>query len=231
MLLLLREFICQVLLEQQISDKDAEAPLGAELGRIAFAPKRPYKPFEANTDIEEQLFDSINDFISRNIPITTEQCQLIQKFLANGWYTPIFEAPKVKTIWRIMTVNEDWLRTTLNLQEDEDIPEIGIKRASFTFKSLRTVSSWTQDWDAMFSLMIPKKDYQVLITAKIADNPPNAFIACTKKLYGILGTWARAQHLQQEVIALIPTVNASKIQWRISSTHKWFIDDEIKDDY
>lgn len=204
-------------LTEQISDEDAEAPVGSELGRIAFPQERGGKPFEENTKIEDKLHASIENFLADNIAIPANHCRLIQKFLANGWYTNVFAPPKVDIVYRVMSVNKKWLTTILNVREDEDLPEEGHIEVPYTYKSRRTCSSWTDNYDTATWIAYEfheatkpefQKDYEITMFAKISDNPQNTFITCLGGLYDVVGNLGMA-----EVISLIPLIKVFKIEW------------------
>lgn len=199
------------LLAEQISDEDAEAPEGAELGRIAFAPKRPHKPFEKNTKIEKMLATSLFNYIHKNRPLSAEQVQLIRKFLANGWYSEVFAKPEVDIIYRVMAVNKTWLKTALNLRKNEDIPDKGIIEIPFTFISRKPVSSWSQVENILSHVSITSKAYGIKLFAKLADNPSDGFITCVNNIYDLVNTDYYKK--QAEVISLVPMVKVFKIQW------------------
>lgn len=219
MLLLLREFICQVLLEQQISDKDAEAPKGAELGRIAFALERPWKPREKNTKIENELYKAIKRFFSDSEFLSSKQCQLLQKILSQGWYTDIIKTPEVDIVYRGMIVREQWLKTVIELNDNAEISDEGIKEFSFTFTPQNNSSSWTQDEEvadgfaqhgsAMWVGLNTDFRYQVKLFANVQDNL-NMLAAGVNGLYTI--DEFSPFEMEQEVIGL-GSIKVFKIEW------------------
>lgn len=222
-----KKLIGQFIFEQlQISDEDAEAPKGAELGRIAFAPVRKTKPYEKNTDIEEQLFNALKNHYDSNWKLSSEQCQLLQKILANGWYSDIIKEPKDDIVYRGMNVDEKWLRTVLDLNDAEETPGEGIEEIFFTFvpdtRRRQAASSWTQDkntaeyFSTYQSAMQPDTHYKIVLYAKVVDNP-NMFVVGENGLYDV--EYLGDNSDEHEVIGL-GSIKVFKIEW------EWFANDD-----
>jgi hypothetical protein len=109
------------------------------LGSWAFPQnrKKDLLPFEKNTVIEDVLYVELEKHFNDSISISDEASLEMQKILSKKEYPDIFREPKVKTIYRGMSVGEEWLNTLLKSNQiDKSADYSGSLNLRFVFNPL-----------------------------------------------------------------------------------------------
>lgn len=215
------EFIAKIdsviaLAQEERTFASQESEGDGELGNIAFAQYRTDSMFiEPDTSIESELASSLADYLEGRGQMSGEEAELIKTFLKNGQYSKVFHAPNSDKIYRGIAVSEDWLRTALNLKEDEQIPKSGSHKGDFTYKSKTAVSSWSTSIDVALRFAATnawrEMPWKVLLIANVSDN--KGILVGPKGLYKL--TFALQNDDEEETIAL-DNVSVAEIQWRSS---------------
>ena len=168
----------------------AKAPEGAPLGRIAFSPERMKRekiPYEANTELEDELKNDVWMYVHMNDDFEAENVSLIRNLVAQGYYddTIRFTDPSVGTLYRGMAIQTDYV--------DKLGPGLAMKLKDMRMGEIRTIdvntiykpvhksqlSSWTDDANIASTFAvdwsenkIDEKDaFIVVLHAQASDNP------------------------------------------------------------
>lgn len=198
--------------------RKAEAPEDAIFQKYAFGDARNDCPPELNTKDEDRLYKTLKAYFKHNTPIPVEAVDVIKQIIADGIYVPIFHAPKAKTIYRGMNVDENWLLSATNItkEELEQNPNNTLE-ASFTFTpSMKGgASSWTTSLKIAndFSSGRGKFDYNVILYAYVKDNP-DILICGQDGLYRVIGFDIYKD--EYEVLALAD-VKVRSIHWTLKT--------------
>ena len=186
-----------------------EAPEGALLDQYAFAQQRVGVAREKNNKFEDGMLRAIKLHFNMNTSFAAVYGDAIKEFLEKGQYTEVFHEPKANWIYRGMHVDLDYMMNALNVSE---IPDKGIKAASFTFTPLYGASSsWTESpqvaWN--FANNSNSKAVKLILCAR-RDKNHNAFIAGPGGLYTVKNA---SGYLDEEEIIGINAIKVSKIFW------------------
>jgi hypothetical protein len=132
----------------------------------------------------------------------------------------VIHGPTQEYIYRGMAVTTRWIKTALNLKKDDKLPDVGRKKATFTFKPFSgvTVTSWTTNEETamQFANDADEDDYQIVMIAKVADNE-GKLIACDDGLYKINGL-----NIKENETFAFENINVSMILWKRSDSDEDF---------
>ena len=190
-----------------------EAPKDAILGQYMFADQRTDVPKEKNTKIEQSLYAAIRDQLNRNNSMPVEDVKIIYRLLKSGQYKSMIKAPEQSYVYRGMSVDEEYLRSALKLNKEQEIESQGVIKSSFTFtpKNASTATtSWTKSLDIAKSYALSKKNkkYELIMIASVNENA-GQFIDCAP-FYAIKEI--SKYRFENEVIG-IGSIKVSKIIW------------------
>lgn len=198
-------------LKRLIRELAADLPLQ----KYAFADQRKDTPEEPNTEDEQELFYSLQDYFKNNSTIDNHMAKMIKDALTCGQYKDVFRAPDERTVYRGMGVDDAFLKRALKLTDDKEIPDIGDKSASFTFEPYHgtVVTSWTTDANIAINFAGDHADrrhpWQLIMIAAVSDNP-NQLVVGPDGLYKIAEF--SDYSLEDEVLAL-GAVKVSQVAW------------------
>jgi len=230
---LLRSLVRQIQLESNRPYKP-EAPADAPLGKYAFALNRVGRrkpPREKNTEIENQLFQSLRrHFDSGNTPLSKEEVDQVIGFINQGLYTDVFKVPKVKTLYRGITLSynkenakliEKFLPPGISFADifrQQSALKLTNNFLSFkaqidlTNKAGKHSASWTKSLSkAKEFASVDHKNLAIIFCATVADNP-GKWIDC-EGLYDLIEIADYAD--EREVIAT-GTIRVDKVMIRFS---------------
>lgn len=190
------------------------------LGSWAFPQSRrnDLLPLEKDTQIETQLYDELEQHFNDSISISDESSLEIQDILSKKMYPDIFKEPKVKTIYRGMTVAEIWFKTLLKSNQiNDNIDYFGVLNLKFTFNPLRNKegsTSWTTSKHIAkrFANDNYRQNYsgiKLILIASVSNNK-NKLLACTNGLYKLSSTMGFDD--EDEVIGLGP-IAVDAVEW------------------
>jgi hypothetical protein len=198
--------------------RGAEAPEEAPLGQIAFSPHRLEKGIfkgEPNTPAEKALYQAFMDHLHANVPLSGEAAAMVKSLLDSGNYSKLFKEPSVATVYRGMTVSEDWLRGVLDLPLDEEISPSGKAAVSYVLSPSRgDAMSWSRSkqTSSRFSMTKSgaksKPDFEVVLVASVAENP-GIFLDMT----GLYNVDEFNAFRKEREIASMGDVTISRIEW------------------
>lgn len=198
--------------------RGAEAPEEAPLGQIAFSPHRLEKGIfkgEPNTPAEKALYQAFMDHLHANVPLSGEAAAMVKSLLDSGNYSKLFKEPSVATVYRGMTVSEDWLRGVLDLPLDEEISPSGKAAVSYVLSPSRgDAMSWSRSkqTSSRFSMTKSgaksKPDFEVVLVASVAENP-GIFLDMT----GLYNVDEFNAFRKEREIASMGDVTVSRIEW------------------
>lgn len=197
----------------QATNKHAEAPESAPLGKIAFAPERlDIDALEKNTPKEDNLKRQLYRHFDGGAKINASAANLIKRLLKQGIYEPVFHKPDVTEVQRGMTVKAQWLATALG-KTTKTIPKKGSKNKSFVYKPKGgKSSSWTvskQVANRFAHDNTHKGDYTVIMYAKVSQNKDN--LLSPKGMYKL--DFAEEFKAEKEVVGL-GDIKVYKIEWK-----------------
>jgi hypothetical protein len=192
--------------EKEQVEKAAEAPPKAPLGRLAFPGHRKNKPFEADTEREEELYNDISAHFNENEPLNAADAKLLKTFLDKGWYEDVFHEPN-GSIYRGMSVNADWLKMALKVKK---LSNHGSVTKSFTFTPRGGSSSWsTSKSVAQGFKSSGDGNFNVILHAKTEQNPKR-FLTGPGGLYKVDGFNEFPD--EKEVVGIGP-IKVFKVEW------------------
>lgn len=131
--------------EENVAEEDDTDPLG----RIAFAPDRlDVDEDETNTPEENSLLTAIKKYMQQsNIKFPEKDADLMIDIFEKGLYRDMFKEPTEKYVFRAVQMSDDELKDVLNLNSNEELPEVGTKTGEFvTYNKSGKISSWTKDF-------------------------------------------------------------------------------------
>lgn len=159
-------------------DSTAEAPEGAELGRIAFAPLRKGRPFEPNTRIEEDLLNDLRNHVDGKMFLDSKSAKLIQSFMAKGWYPEVFRPSSSGTVYRGMSVDRKWVKANLGVEKLSEKSTIIDRHFVYKSSGGSYASSWSSSFKIAKEFAIEQQeatgevaDFIVVIQAEVDENP------------------------------------------------------------
>ena len=198
--------------------RGAEAPEEAPLGQIAFSPHRLEKSIfkgEPNTPAEKALYQAFMDHLHANVPLSGEAAAMVKSLLSSGNYSKLFKEPSVATVYRGMTVSEDWLRGVLDLPLDEEISPSGRAAVSYVLSPSRgDAMSWSRSKQTSNRFSMTKSgakskpDFEVVLVASVAENP-GIFLDMT----GLYNVDEFNAFRKEREIASMGDVTVSRIEW------------------
>ena len=201
--------------------RGAEAPEEAPLGQIAFSPHRLEKSIfkgEPNTPAEKALYQAFMDHLHANVPLSGEAAAMVKSLLSSGNYSKLFKEPSVATVYRGMTVSEDWLGGVLDLPLDEEISPSGRAAVSYVLSPRRgEAMSWSRSkqTSSRFSMTKTgaksKPGFEVMLIASVEENP-GTFLDMTG-LYNV--DEFNAFRKEKEIVSM-GDVAVSRIEWTAS---------------
>jgi hypothetical protein len=182
---------------KQLSEELDQDPLG----KYAFPQGRKLRnsvPYEKNTKLEDELEDAIENHFMASWPFTKDVANKLSELLVKGLYTDILKRPETNVVYRGMSVSEQWIKRSLELDDDQVPTMIEIeKRFTFLPKPMMGSSSWTSDFGVArdFSISsIEKSKYlshnsthgkithSIVLHAKLSENY-NSFLSGEDGLY------------------------------------------------
>ena len=163
------------------------------------------------------LFRSIND----NGPFGADVAQFIKNLLKKGWYKEVISEPKGKSVWRGMSVPNEWLRRALGGR----IGKLkGSASVSFTYKPRSGgSSSWTTNvdrargWGTGYGGRPDDDLIHITLKADIADNK-HCFVSGPPGKGGGVGLYGvnRLNYHDDEAEAIgLGDIEVSEIEWEI----------------
>ena len=190
-----------------------------QLGKYAFPQARKVRnslPYEKNTKLEDELEDAIENHFMASWPFTKDVANKLSELLSKNLYIDILKRPKVDIVYRGMSVNEQWIKRSLELNNDDQLPASIEIEKSFTFlpKPMMGSSSWTCDFGVArdFSISsIEKSQYlmhnfahgkithSIVLHAKLSENY-NSFLSGEDGLYKL--QHASGYQHEREVLGL-----------------------------
>ena len=197
--------------------KPPEAPEGAIFDDYVFADHRDDVPHEEDNDEERMIYIAIKKHFSSNkLPLSKEAAEDIQLIIRNKWYPNTFHAPSKDTVYRGMTVPESWVRTALNLDDNDHLATAGEMSKPFTFTPLKNiyVTSWTLSDDVAHSFsqnLTYKRVYGVVLTAS-ANTNSDKFLECVDGLYDIEGL---DEYQYEEEVMGFGEIKVDHISWQL----------------
>ncbi len=188
----LRSLVRQIQLESNRPYKP-EAPADSPLGKYAFALDRVGRrnpPPEENTEIENQLFQSLTRHFDNASPLSKKDVDQIIDFINQGLYTDVFKVPKVKTLYRGINLSD----SKENVELIEKFLPPGISFADIfrqqsdskltnnflSFKTQIDLTNKTGKYAASWTKILSQaKDFasadhtntQIIFCATVTDNP------------------------------------------------------------
>lgn len=201
--------------------KRAEAPEGSPWGRIAFAQNRKGVPYEENTKEEQEVQDSLVDYLTGNAPLDPDAGEKMSRLIKAGLYKKTLRPPRSKKVYRGVSLSEDELRSYLKLSGREALPESGKSKkptSVWVKEGGGGTASWTVDRGVAekfaTSNLTAEKEYIVIFEADVPSNL-GSFIDMTPfyEIEDISGTdFGNDMKGEREVIAIAPVVT-SEISW------------------
>lgn len=198
--------------------KGAEAPDDALLGQVAFSPHRLEKGIfkgEPNTPAEKALYQAFMDHLHANVPLSGEAAAMVRSLLGSGNYSKIFQAPSVASVFRGMTVTEDWLRDVLDLPPEEEVPPSGKAEVSYVLSPNRgDAMSWSRSKQTSSRFAMTKSgsgsepDFEVMLIADVGENP-GSFLDMSG-LYNV--DEFNAFRKEREIVSM-GDITVSRIEW------------------
>jgi len=191
--------------------KKAEAPKTAPLGQIAFAPARARVPFEPNTKVEQDLYDSLLDHFHGEHFLNSKQAELMRKILSKGLYASVIHEPTTEVVYRGMVVPKAWLAKALKIKPGK-LSKKGSISKSFTFTPRKgESSSWTTSKRSAenFANQAQRGEVAIVLYAEVERNP-NRFVAGPGGLYKVKGPDYYSN--EKEAVGL-GNIKVSKVTW------------------
>lgn len=189
------------------------------LGKYAFPQGRKLRnsiPYEKNTKLEDELEDAIENHFMASWPFTKDIANKLSNLLKKNLYTDVLKRPEVDVVYRGMSVSEQWIKRSLELNDDDQIPistEIE-KRFTYLPKPMMGSSSWTKDFSIArdFSIYSAEKSkylaqssvlgkitHSIVLHAKLNENY-NSFLSGEDGLYKL--QHASGFQSEQEILGL-----------------------------
>jgi hypothetical protein len=197
-----------------------DGPADGKLGRWVFSPNRidGAPTDEPDTGYEEDLYQSISDYVTANKPIPPDVCAKIREAMSE--YGSIFHPPSPeKIVYRGMGMPIRWLKNTLGEKFDElvELTPSGLvaSEGSWTGRMVYTPrgrgsSSWSTEEDAAEEFTDSgSNEVEVMLEADPRDNP-GSFL----DLYELYGVKPIDRYVEEsEVMGMGPIV-LRKLTWR-----------------
>lgn len=202
-----------LLIERPSNDQAKPEASGKKpLDNYAFAEDRDDVPEEKNNKFEQELFDTLKDYILDNVPISQEVGEAMKELLASGQYQKIFHRPSKETMYRGMAVDQEFLKKLTNSKNVSSNDEI---KGRFVFEPREGmyVSSWTDDIRVAEEFSMPmnrrKYPYSLIMVAHVNDNK-DSFVSCPDGLYRLKTLSQRSS--ESEYLGL-GSIMVSGVKW------------------
>lgn len=213
-----------------VNDKPEAIGDDKPLDNYAFADHRRDVPKEKDNDLEQRMYGALKNHFESSKTINDNDGKLMMKLIQNGQYAKIFKKPKGITVYRGMSVSEEYLRKCIDGKVsfegqkfgkyvrkliNKQIPTRGQKAGRFEFipHKGKFASSWTSDKDTAVGFSYSRQHddftYALILEANVDEND-GSFIAGPDGLYNV-PEFSNYEH-ENEYLGL-GTIKVSKIEW------------------
>ena len=220
-------------------EKNKKSSKKEPLGRYAFPGERnprsgPALPHEKNTKLEDDIYDSLVNYVVHNDTIPPDLASSIHDILKSGMYDDIFAEPDASTKVYRGSGTGNSLKKILGLGPDDPIPSKGESDVDYVLSARKgSVTSWSLDPEIASKFAqdnnTRKKedDYTVIMTAVVGENP-GVFWVGPGGFYKL--KTADKYSKESEAMALGP-VKLSHVSWFSNKFINQRKDPEVRKDF